>query len=249
VLRAYAYTALHTAASHLLARTCLERTVELDPDYADAWAQLAYLYREEYHHGFNPQAGDALDRALETARRAVALDSTNQPAQIALHLTHFSRRELDASFAAGERAVALNPNDTRAIGTVGMSLTYAGQWDRGVALMKKAIALSPNHPGWFYLALFYDHYRKGQYAKALGEAQKIGMPELWEGYAALAEAYGQLERREQAESALAELLNLYPRFPGNAWEEFRKRNIPEAEIAHLVEGLRKAGLQVPDPTT
>ncbi|MCH6563268.1 MAG: hypothetical protein IH800_12735 [Myxococcales bacterium] len=248
VLRAYAYTALHTAAAHLQARGCLERAVTEDPDYVDALAQLAYLYREEFHHGFNPRAG-SLDRALALARRAVELDPTNQAAQLALAQVHWSRHELDGFFPAADRAVALNPNEAKTLASVGLSTTLAGRWDRGAALIRQAIALNPYHPGWYYLALFHDHYRKGQYQEALDEAQKINMPELWETSSTLAQAYAQLGRREQAQAAVAQLLKLYPDFAVSAWREFRKRNLPEAEIAHLLDGLRKAGLPVPEPTS
>jgi adenylate cyclase len=248
VLRAYWYTALHTAEAHRRARDCLERAVDVDPDYVDALAQLAYLYREEFHHGFNPQPA-SLDRALELARRAVELDPTNQAAQLALAQTRWSRHELGAFFVAADRAVALNPNEAKTLASVALSTTYAGRWDRGSALMRKAIALNPNHPGWYYIALFHDHYRKAEYQAALVEAQKVNMPELWETYSTLAQAYAQLGRGGQAEAAVEELLKVYPDFPAKAWEEFRRRNVPEEEIAHLVEGLRKAGLEVSQPTT
>jgi len=39
---------------------------------------------------------------------------------------------------------------------------------------------------------------------------------------------------------------LYPDFPDKVRQEYRKWNWPEAEIEHSIEGLRKAGLDVPD---
>jgi tetratricopeptide (TPR) repeat protein len=246
VLRAHAYNAIHTEASHLAARNCLERTVEADPGYADAWAQLAYLHRESHHHGFNPRP-DSIDAALGAARRAVELDPTNQLGQLALALAYFNRGDLDGFFAAAERALALNPNETRVLASVALNMTYVDDSERGVALMRKAMALSPLHPGWFHLAPFHHHYRRGEYAEALAAAQRIGAPELWDGYAALAQAYGQLGRAEEAESALAGLLRVYPDFAEHAYDEFARRQIPEPEIEHLIEGLRKAGLAVPEP--
>jgi adenylate cyclase len=59
-----------------VARAALERAVEEAPDYADCWALLSMLYAEEHKHGFNPRP-DPLDRALEAARRAVALAPSN----------------------------------------------------------------------------------------------------------------------------------------------------------------------------
>ncbi len=74
------------------------------------------------------------------------------------------------------------------------------------------------------------------------------MPELWETYSALAQVYGQLGRPEQARAAAANLLELYPDFPAKAWDEYRKNHLADADIARLVEGLRKAGLPIPEPT-
>jgi serine/threonine protein kinase len=56
VLRAYEYVQIHSVENHLAARTCLERAVELDPDYPDAWAWLAYTYAEEQRHQRNVRA-------------------------------------------------------------------------------------------------------------------------------------------------------------------------------------------------
>jgi adenylate cyclase len=241
VLRAYQYNHLHTAEEHLLARGCLERAIELDPDYAEAWAMLAYLYREEFHHGFN-QRPQALDRALETAQRAVRLDSTNQNAHIALAMTHFSRRELDPFFVEAERALALNPNNGRALATIGRLTAAAGDWDRGVALSRKAAALNPYHPGWLHFTLSSDHYRSHEYEKALIEAQKVNLPSLSLMHASLAAIYGQLGREAEAQSALADLLELNPDFVENPRREFRKWYLSEELIEHFMDGLNKAGL-------
>ena len=244
VLLALEYNALHTAAAHLRARDCLTRVVEEDPSYADAWAELAYMNREEHHHGFNRREG-SLDRALAQAREAVRLDPTSPLAHLALALAHWSRGELDGFQAAAERSLALNPNDTQVLVTVGGNMARAGDWDRGVALVEKAMELSPFHPGWPYLTLFYDHYRKGEYVAALEDAQRVNMPELWETYAALAQVYGQLGQAEQGQAAVAQLLELYPDFPAMAWNEYRKNHLFDEDIERLVEGLRKAGLEIP----
>jgi TolB-like protein len=70
VLRGYAYLRIHDDQSHALARDCMERAVKLDPDYAEAWAHLAYLYREEFQHNRNLRP-DPLDRADRAAQQAL----------------------------------------------------------------------------------------------------------------------------------------------------------------------------------
>jgi pentatricopeptide repeat protein len=96
VLRAYQYLNIHESPQHLAARDCLERAVERDADYADAWAWLAYTYAEEQRHQWNVRPGyDALERALEAANRGLEVDATNQVARAAPMM---------------RRALELNPN-------------------------------------------------------------------------------------------------------------------------------------------
>jgi TolB-like protein len=241
VLRSYEYEQLHTAESHLRARDCLERAVELDPDYVDAWAQLAYLYREEFQHGFNPRPG-SLDRALELGLRAVELDSTSQPAYDALAQIYFSQRDFDAFFAAAVRAIELNPNNARIVGRSGASLARADRWEQGVRLVRKAVAQNPYQAWWLHLTLSHDHYRRGEYEEALGEAQKISARTIPFIQMSLVAAYGQLGREAEARTALAELLRLDPNFPEHGRDELRKFFASEALIDHFMQGLRKAGL-------
>ena len=54
-------------------RACLERAVELDPEYAEAWAVLANVHAQEHRFGFNPRRElyDPYERSLTAAYRAV----------------------------------------------------------------------------------------------------------------------------------------------------------------------------------
>jgi TolB-like protein/tetratricopeptide (TPR) repeat protein len=244
VIRAQAYFAVFSPDEHLRTRTCLERAVELDPDYSDAWAWLILIYTDEYAFGFNPRP-NSLDRAAEVARRAVDLDPTNQMAHWFFARAQFFRHELDSFFVEAERALALNPNNATVLASAGSYLAYAGKWERGLALVKKAVALNPHHPGWYYFPFFWDHYRKAEYEEALAQAQKINLPGLFWTYVTLAAGYGQLGRKEEAQAAVADLLELYPDYPENARHEFRKYNWSEDLIENIMDGLRKAGLNIP----
>jgi hypothetical protein len=61
--------------------------------------------------------------------------------------------------------------------------------------------------------------------------------------------YARLGRKEEARAAVARLLKLYPDIATNYWREARKYNCPAAQIEHFVEGLRKAGLDIPPEKT
>src|SRR5579863_6485496 len=51
--RSFAHFQRVSAAQHAPARAALERAVEQMPHYADAWAMLSLIYKEEFTHRFN----------------------------------------------------------------------------------------------------------------------------------------------------------------------------------------------------
>jgi non-specific serine/threonine protein kinase len=221
VLRTYEYLHVHTEANHLISRQCLESAVERDPYYADAWAWLAYMYAEEYHHRRNerPELYDSRDRALESAERAVALDPASQVAQGSLAMTCLLR------------------------GLLGSWLSWGGDSDRSVPMAERALELSPNPPPWLRMPMFLDHYHKGRYSAALTEAQIVETDDYRKPLF-LAATYGQLGRKEEAGRALSEMYEQWAEPP----EEIRQDLIERSGFApdlvdHLFEGLREAGME------
>jgi len=246
VLLAGGHYDIFTPESHLRARDCLERTVETNPDYADAWAWLTYLYADEDAFAFNP-GPDPLGRSLEAGLRAVKLDPASAIAHSALARTHGYRQEWEEFFVHAERAVALNPNNVFVIVDMGQFMVMLGKPERGSALVRKAMKLNPYHQGWYYIGFFYEHYAKGEYEEAIAMAQKMNLPGLWYTHAFLAAAYAQIDRQDEARAAAEMLLSLYPAFEAEAYGQFRKRLASTALVNDLVAGLRKAGLAVDTP--
>jgi tetratricopeptide (TPR) repeat protein len=227
-------------------RSCLERAVELDPDYADAWAVLANIYAQEHRFGFNPRPDlyDSRERSLTAAYRAVEIEPTNPTAQLMLANALFDRRNLAGFRAAGERAITLNPNDPDLLAHYGMRLTFIGEWERGLALATKAIALNPNHPQWYDTAIIYYHYQTNDYERALVESQKQEVFDdiWWLLYRAM--ILGQLGRSAEAQPVIGAALKLNPDVRELFWEMARIWNVPDPQIEHIADGLRKAGLAI-----
>ena len=123
------------ATEHAKVRDGLERAVKSDPGYSDAWACLAAIYLDEYRFNYNPRP-DPLDRALDAARRAVALDP---PANVRI-----TRWRMCISTDRNSTHSSLRPNvPSRSIPTMrspwlrwASDLHYAGD-ERGIALVKK----------------------------------------------------------------------------------------------------------------
>ena len=250
VLRYWSYEETLTAAEHLRMRECLESAVQAEPQYAEAWALLSSTYRHEALFQFNPRsdAPPPLDRALFAAQHAVELDPRNEIARVFLAVVHFQRREFDAFVREEERALVLSPNNSYILAAAGMWFTCMGQSDRGVALIKKAQTLNPYHPGWYHFPLALSHYSKGEYERAAAEFSAINTPGWYQMHAGLAASYGQLGRTEEARAAAKALLERKPDFLTDPRHFYRTRNIPHEVGERLMDGLRKAGLDIPPET-
>jgi adenylate cyclase len=244
VLRAYAFTRLHTEEAHRVARDCLEAAVLAEPDYVDAVAQLAYMYREEYQHGFNARP-DPARRALETAQRAVEMDARNQMAQFSLAIAHHALGDVDGFSRAARRAIELNPSNARVVSGLAMYIAFAGEWERGVALSREALRLNPFRGPMAYLTLAANQYRQGRYADAHAEIRDVDFPELDALRLQRAAIDGQLGRTQQGRAVLDALADASPDAYADPRGELRKYGADEAFQDHLVEGLEKAGWQPP----
>src|SRR5579863_10298189 len=244
VLRSFSYAERISPEEHAIARTALERAVQVAPSYAYAWAMLSIVIVAEHQGGFNPQP-NPLERALQAARRAIELDSSGHRGYQALAVVLFFRKEMQAFRTAAEKAIALNPMDGCNIAHLGSFIAYAGEWERGCTLVDHALQLNPNHPGWFWFPLFFNAYRKRDYHGALSYALKINLPGYHGTHMALAAAYGQLAQHEEAAKAVQELLKLRPDAARIARPSLGISLAPEL-VEQLIDGLRKAGLEIPD---
>ena len=116
-LRSYLYRRNPTQELHDTVRACLEKAVEATPDHAESWAQLTYIYLDEYRFGFTGVSDrkSLLDLALAAAQRAVELDEQSALAHLACSLVWFHRHELDRANHEGSRALELNPYNPEVI--------------------------------------------------------------------------------------------------------------------------------------
>jgi len=246
IFRVYDYLHNHFAPEHLVARDCLERVVETEPEYVDGLAWLAYLYVDQFHHRYNEPEGeyDSRERALQVARRAVKLDDGSNLAHAYLGLALLFTGESQGGLAEIYRAADLQINNPIVLTLLANYLAFQGDFERAVPMANRAIALSPNPPEYIDLPLFVDDYMHGRHEQALVRSLEgvIGGEDFREPLLRAA-TLGQLGRIDEAGPVLEELRRLWPRPISEIRQELIERNVIAPEIAdRLLEGAAKAGL-------
>jgi adenylate cyclase len=247
LLQAYDYRRDFRPETHAKVRACLEQAVEREPGYAEALAMLSTIYLDEFRWRFNPRPdSDPLAEAVQMAERAVESAPESAEAWTALFEATFFRSDLDRAFAAGDRAIELNPSNPELLALVGLRRALAGQWEQGLALVDKALTMNPTPPPWYYFAMSVNAFRQGDDDEALRWAEGIDLPGVFWTYVLRATIYGQLGRRDDAAQAVARLLELYPDFEQRALIELSRHHLQPVVFRRIVEGLRKAGLEIPE---
>ncbi|MEO1191817.1 MAG: adenylate cyclase [Pseudomonadota bacterium] len=248
-LEFYAYRRSPSEAKHRDVRDCLERAIARYPGYATAWAMLSHLHTDEARLEFNPRQGQgaAIDRALEAAQRAVALEPRNVRALQAQMLALFYAKRDEEALEIGERALALNPNDTELLGEFGTRVAQSGDWQRGLDLIGQARARNPGYAGHYSGLMAACAYMMGDVEQALVHLRQAD-PSKWlyyYGFAAM--IYTDLGMVSEAAEARERFQGLRPQFFENLEAELLKRNFKPADRERLREAGMRAGFIQPDP--
>ena len=193
--------ALNTLDDWVATLGYLERAIALDPTYALAWLGLAEYYVWSTDWGI--PAVEALPRAREAARKALALDPTLAEAHAWLGMVHFwYDHDIDATFREFNTALAMQPDLVTARVWFGYVLVTTGKTDEGIATTERGYeldALAPNVTSMMGLNLLLA--RRYQAAIAQLRTATTVASENWWGHALLARAYAQEKRFPEAIAA------------------------------------------------
>jgi serine/threonine protein kinase/tetratricopeptide (TPR) repeat protein len=240
LLRYWTYHQNPKADEHMRLRPALEAATAKEPNNAEVWAALAWIYTNEHSHFFNVQP-DPLLRARRAARKAVDLDPAGQPGWEALAVVHFFDRDREAFLSAADRAMAINPRNTNTAAFLALLLSHMGETERAFAIATRARQLNSHHPGWYHCVEHDYHHLAGDYEAAYVAVKKINMPELVFAQLMLADVCGHLGRLEEGRAALQAVFALEPSLADpRVRHEVGKRWFWTEELGrHFRQGLEK----------
>jgi adenylate cyclase len=243
VLRGYHWGMVLTAEAFEDAFVALQHAVKMDPECALCRALLSDIYFSDWLSAVgNFESG--LERAEELAREAVALDPDCAEAHWCLGQVHYGNRQLTRF--TEEFEAALNRNANRALIIASQALYFVGltQWDEAMELIDRAMRLNPHHPSWYHLVPCMNHARQEQWLEALQDARRFRAPGLMWGPLLRASALGHLEREEEAQRQVQDLLELQPEFETRSREMISRLLFAEENVEMILAGLEKSGLSV-----
>ena len=206
-------------------------TVAKNPSSHRAHADLASVYILQNN----------LEAAIAHLRRAVAL----QPEQ-ARSLRNLARAcrytgRYDEAIESARKAVSLGPNSADAYVNLAIVFMFSGRPDEALAAMETALRLNPRPfsgvYGYYGAVLFMNR----QYEKAIEPLEKA-RESSYLARQHLAMAYAQLGRLDDAKVEIDSLLKAVPEDCLSFYRIYYAHHKREADRAHMIEALRKAGL-------
>ena len=147
-----------TRESNAAARDLFEQARKIDPNYARAYAGLAWAYADDYDYEWTDDYKKTLKLTLEMAETAVRLDPNDYQAQWALGWACLYNRQYENAMAHYLRARKLNPNDAELLAEMANFLIWIGEPKQAIEQVKEAIRLNPFHENWYveYLGWAYE---------------------------------------------------------------------------------------------
>ena len=218
----------------------LERAVELDPDYAHAWAWRACVLGQALTYAWSDlDKQEAFSAVQNDLSKALALDENDADIHRVLAAIHIALNNFDQAQHHQQKAHRLNPNYDIVVVQSGELLTWQGRPEEGIELIQQAMELNPLHPPRFWGHLARAYYTSRRYTEAISATRHIENPDILQtAFLAASHAYCEdqtqaefcveMARRQDAELDISKLMTL-------------QHYVREEDVQHFRDGLHKAG--------
>jgi TolB-like protein len=223
-------------------RYLLQKAIDLDPQFATAYAVLAWTHVFDAMNGWSDDRNHSLKLGRSLAKKALALNGRLPLAYFVSGLSYREQGDYVKALVEGEKATDIDPNYANAHVLVATLMYYSGRPEEGLERMKLAMRLNPHHPHNYPFHVGQAYFIMGRYQEAI-EAFQRGLESrptserlrLW-----LAAAYAQAGQLDDAEWQREEVLISNPQFSlQNIERAFPFKDPRDRE--HFMAGLRKAG--------
>ncbi|MFZ2109948.1 MAG: adenylate/guanylate cyclase domain-containing protein [Roseiarcus sp.] len=221
------------------ALSLFDQALKIDPNDADALAEEAVAYKNEFFGWRNP-AIDYDAKVIGQADRAITLDPGNARAYAAKSNFYTLTGRPNDALSVADAGLVVNPNyaglyEMRADAEISLR-----RFEQAKSDLQRAMGLSPRDPGigCWHVAWGMAELGLGHFDAAIDEYKKgvdLGC-HVYYAYAGLAAAYAQEDRLFEARDALVEARRITPEITVK-WMRHHIWNVP-----NFFDGVGKAGL-------
>ena len=198
------------------ARELFQHAIELDPNYAAAYAALGGTYFDSAVSGWAEFPNEDVARANELASKALALDPTTISAYRLLAVVQMFNRHYDLALGQIDRALEINPNDAESYAYRGVILVFAGRSAEALPWLEGALRFDrANVRAVLYIGManyFVDRHAEAIEALDRALARGPGRNTQLLGHPILAASYAEIGRNEDTERERALIRRLFPLF-------------------------------------
>ncbi len=233
-------TQANTMEGSARARYCFEAALELDPDYAAAYARLALSYIFRWIQGWSQSAEASVHKGLEFALKAVAFDGQLALSHAAACWAHLWNGEHDKAIAEGRSSIELDPDDVVALERLALCMTFGGDGERSLPLLDKARRLDPNHTYDFPRGLAM--FMMSKYSEAIEPLQRSFQknPSFIPSGLYLAASHVLAGGQDEAEATVADIKRADPAYRVSTASRTQFKHAADRE--RFIGALRQAGL-------
>jgi adenylate cyclase len=226
-----------TQEANLLAQRLFAKAVALDPRFATAHAYLGWTHFAQWTMGWS-QDLHALDLALASAQRAVAVDAQLPIGHRLCGSAYLWKKQYELAIAEVEQALALDQNDADTYCALGDIFNFSGAPEETPGLVEKAMRLNPHYPTWYLWVLGHAYYLLRRYDAAITIFKRAlaRNPDFLPAHGFLVIIYGETGSLEEAQAAGAATLRLSPRFSQHTLQQ----RLPYKDPAMLERVLNAA---------
>jgi tetratricopeptide (TPR) repeat protein len=204
-----AYQAYLAAGRHeydSIAVQMYNRAIELDPDFALAYAAVSEVHSGLYHYGSDPSPG-RIELALDNAKKALSLLPDLPEGQLAMaYYYYWGFRKYDSALAWLEKAEKNLPHDARILEARAFIHRRQGKFEQAANELNEVLQLAPrNDRSAYALASTYSWLRDFDQAlhfidRAISLRPDYGVYQIRKS--AMFRALGDLDRASQTLSLL-----------------------------------------------
>ena len=242
-VRALDYWLRLNASDHVTARKLAEKAVEIDPNYAAAWALIGWSHHFDGRLGLGGDRETTFAKAADLAAKALALDENNPYAIGLSNSTAASSGHHDRGVEITRSGLNRLPGNADVRCYLSYALMHVGRYEEAIENFQAAITLNPHAPNWYLGGYSRALLCLGRFAESLEITDRIlaEEPGFFQAWIHRIYIYQKTGKDLETQASMIEAMRLAPQFRLCHIPGFFLHRDP-AFLQTMTETLRSAGL-------